>query len=53
MRAHPLLLQLEDLDTLKSCLGWQLESAAEDVVSSKVSARCFSRLQAGFCNHST
>ena len=28
--------QLEDLGTLKSCLGWQLESAAEDVVSSKV-----------------
>lgn len=35
------LQQLEDLDTLKSCLGWQLESAAEDVVSSKV--RCKSR----------
>lgn len=32
----PATPQLEDLDTLKSCLGWQLESAAEDVVSSKV-----------------
>lgn len=32
-------LQLEDLDALKGCVGWQLESAAEDPVSGEAVLR--------------
>lgn len=31
--------QLEELDTLKRCVGWELESAAEDPVSGEVALR--------------